>query len=104
MTLSEPQIAGIIVKVNSGEVDAGEVARSRASMGPVRAYAMRMIAEHTAANVRLGTLLDRLGIAPADSAVRQQVSMQGFTMVEMPDSKAALSARIASGLTPRARA
>jgi putative membrane protein len=82
-TLSDPIIAGVVVELNMGEVAAGQLAEMRASDDDVEDFAMMMVAEHSAANMRAMALAQRLNLAAADSSVRQMVRMKGEAVLAM---------------------
>jgi putative membrane protein len=54
-TFSQSEVASVVLVVNQGEVTQGQIAQQRASTPEVRAYAERMVAEHTQAIQRLQT-------------------------------------------------
>jgi putative membrane protein len=74
--LTDPQIAGVMVTANSGEVDAGFVADSRTRTAAVRTFANMMIADHTMANQALVTVLDAQNLLAADSPARRALQIQ----------------------------
>jgi putative membrane protein len=73
---SDGQVAGVVVEANSGEVHAGTIARVRSRNEAVRAFAGRMITEHSAANEMMDALLLAQGLVAADSQTRQTLSGQ----------------------------
>ncbi|MCI0670628.1 MAG: DUF4142 domain-containing protein [Myxococcaceae bacterium] len=75
-TLSDAQIAEVLRVVSASTVLAGELARRQASMADTRAYAARMVAEHTASLRRLNTLLRQQGITPEPSALSEQLQAE----------------------------
>jgi putative membrane protein len=72
--MSEPQIAGVMLEVNQGEIAAAELARLRSMDPQVQSFASRMMAEHSAGNERLRALALTLNMDPADSGMRRQLS------------------------------
>jgi putative membrane protein len=73
-TMSEAQVAGIMLEVNQGEIAAAEVARLRSTDEQVRSFANRMLVEHNAGNERLRALALSLNMDPADSSMRRQLA------------------------------
>jgi putative membrane protein len=73
-TMSEPQVAAVLLEVNQGEIAAGEVARIRSTDEAVRTFARRMIDEHEAGNARLRALALALEMDPADSGMRRELA------------------------------
>src|ERR1051326_5395749 len=64
---SDPQIAGIVVAANQIDVDAGKLAKARTKNKEVKAFAQRMITDHTAVNKQAGALVKKLGVKPEES-------------------------------------
>ena len=67
--LNDAQIAHIAVTANSIDVEAGQLARERGKDERVRAFANRMITDHTAVNEQAVALATRLGVTPEDNDV-----------------------------------
>jgi putative membrane protein len=64
---SDPQIAGIVVAANKIDVDAGKLAKTRTKNKEVKAFAQRMITDHTAVNKQAGALVKKLKVKPEES-------------------------------------
>ena len=75
--LSDPQIAHIAVTANAIDVEMGELARERGTDERVRAFARRMITDHTAVNEQAGALAARLGVTPEDNEVSRGLRQGG---------------------------
>lgn len=75
-TINDSQAAGVIKTINDGEIEQAQIATGVTANGEVRAYAQKMISEHTAANTRLSDLVNRLSLSFADSALRMQVASE----------------------------
>jgi putative membrane protein len=73
VTLSDAEIAAIVVTANSIDVQNGEIARERATDEQVRAFAETMIRDHTAVNASAGELVARLGVTPQPSDVSRSL-------------------------------
>ncbi len=61
---TDPQIAAIVVAANQVDIDAGELAKSRASNAQVKEFAQRMITDHTGVNKSATDLVTRLHVTP----------------------------------------
>ena len=68
---SDPQIAGIVVTANQIDIDAGKLAKARASNKEVKDFAQQMITDHGAVNKQAGALAKKLGVKPEDSDTRR---------------------------------
>jgi predicted outer membrane protein len=73
---TEAQVLGVMAEANGGEVTLGILARSRAQTAAVLDFANMMVDEHSAAASRVVSLAARMGVLPADSAVRTQLETQ----------------------------
>lgn len=65
---NDAQIAAIVVTANSVDVDAGKQAESKSSNKDVKAFAERMVADHTAVNQQAIALVQKLHVTPQDNA------------------------------------
>lgn len=82
MALDDAEVAAVAAAINTGEINAAMVALARAQSTQVRNYAQLMINEHTAAQMRLATVLQTAAITPTPSALSQQVQIGGATVVD----------------------
>lgn len=80
--MTDPVIAGIFTTANTGEVDAGRLATSRATNQRVRQFAQRMVTEHGAANDRTMDVLNDIGMSTASSEPMRDLSESARTTVE----------------------
>jgi putative membrane protein len=71
--LSDPEVAHVAVTANSIDIDMAKFAETRTHSAPVRAFAQRMITDHTGVNVQAAALAQKLGVTPADNAVSQSL-------------------------------
>ncbi|WP_395848184.1 DUF4142 domain-containing protein [Cystobacter fuscus] len=71
--LSDEEISQVVITVNMGEIQQGELARQQATSPEVRRFAEQMVQDHTAANQELQTLLQTLGITPRESPLSLQL-------------------------------
>jgi putative membrane protein len=68
-TLTDAQIAAIVVTANQIDIDAGKLAESKSTNPEVKAFAHRMIADHTDVNKQAADLATKLKITPEDSTI-----------------------------------
>ena len=72
-TLSDAEIAAIVVAANAIDVGFGEIARERATDERVREFAETMIRDHTAVNQSAGELVGRLEVTPRPNDVSRSL-------------------------------
>ncbi|GAC1421548.1 MAG: DUF4142 domain-containing protein [Burkholderiaceae bacterium] len=66
-TPSDPQIAGIVMAADTGEIDAGKMAESKSKNAKVKDFAKNMIKEHTDVNQQVAALAKKTSMSPAES-------------------------------------
>jgi putative membrane protein len=71
---SDAEIAAIVVAANQVDVDAGEFAKTHASTAEVKAFADKMVQDHTSVNNQAKALVQKLHVTPVSSA-----SSEGLT-------------------------
>ena len=71
--LSDPEVAHVAVTANGIDIDLAKFAETRTHKAPVRAFAQRMITDHTGVNEQAAALAKRLGVTPTDNAVSQSL-------------------------------
>jgi putative membrane protein len=71
--LSDEEIAQVILSVNLGEIQQGELARQQATNSEVRRFAELRVQDHTAANQQLQARLQALGITPRENPLSHQL-------------------------------
>ncbi len=76
-TVSDPQIASIVVTANQVDIDAGKLAAARASSPEVRKFGLQMVTDHTAVNKQATALVTRLKVTPQDNATSQSLKAGG---------------------------
>ena len=74
---SDPQIAAIVVTANQVDIDAGKLAQSKAQSGAVKAFAARMVADHTGVNQSATDLVQKLHVTPQSNPTDQSLKAQG---------------------------
>lgn len=75
--VTDPQIAAIVVAANEVDIRAGELARERAENPEVKAFAERMVTDHTGVNKAASDLVGRLGVTPEPNATSQKLTQDG---------------------------
>jgi putative membrane protein len=70
---SDAEIAHIVVTANTIDVEAGELAKSKASNAEVRQFGQKMITDHNGVNQQAGALAQKLNLTPADNATSQSL-------------------------------
>jgi putative membrane protein len=61
---TDPQIAAIVVTANQVDIDAGQLAKTKATSKDVQAFAERMIVDHTGVNKSASELVAKLKVTP----------------------------------------
>ncbi|MEO9062675.1 MAG: DUF4142 domain-containing protein [Nitrosospira sp.] len=64
---NDAQIAAIVVAANQIDIDAGKLAESKSTNAEVKAFAHRLIGEHTDVNKQATSLATKLKITPEES-------------------------------------
>lgn len=82
-SLSDAEIAAIVVAANAIDVGYGEIARERATDERVREFAETMIRDHTAVNRSAGELVGRLGVTPQPNDVSRSLEASAAETREM---------------------
>ena len=75
--VTDPQIASIVVTANQVDIDAGEVAKSRSTNADVKAFAERMVTDHTGVNKSATELVTKLGVTPEDNPTSRSLKASG---------------------------
>lgn len=81
--LDDAQIAQVVLTLNLGEVQQGQLAQQQASLAEVRAYGDRMVQEHTQANSDLEAALQTLGVTPRESPLSRQLAAETNQALEI---------------------
>jgi len=74
---TDAQIASIVVTANQVDIDAGKLAREKASNPQVRKFAEQMITDHTGVNKSATELVTKLGVTPQDNPTSQALKAGG---------------------------
>jgi putative membrane protein len=78
----DAQIIDVLVTANTGEVEQGSTAQSKAQSQAVRDFAGMMVSDHSAANERLLSLAGRKGIQIESNAVSQELSREARSIAD----------------------
>jgi putative membrane protein len=76
-TLSDPQIAAIVVAANQVDIDAGELAIKKTKNEEVKKFAQRMVTDHTAVNKSAVELVTKLKVTPEESDASRGLASGG---------------------------
>ena len=74
---NDAQIAQIVVTANQVDIDAGKLARTKASNPEVRQFGETMIKDHTAVNKQATDLVKKLKVKPEDNATSRSLAQGG---------------------------
>ena len=74
---TDPQIAAIVVTANQVDIDAGKVAEQKAHSAEVRAFAKRMVTDHTGVNQAAVSLAQKLHLTPQSNPTSQSLKEGG---------------------------
>jgi putative membrane protein len=75
--LNDAQIAAIVVAANQVDIDAGKAAQSKSSNSEVKAFAHRMIGDHTDVNKQATVLVTKLKVTPEENAISKGLKSDG---------------------------
>ena len=75
--VSDAQIAAIVVAANQVDIDAGELAQSKASNAKVKTFARQMITDHTGVNKAATALVTKLGVTPEANETSRSLTTGG---------------------------
>jgi putative membrane protein len=76
-TLSDPQIAAIVVAANQVDIDNGELAKRKSKNGEVKAFAERMVIDHSGVNKAAVELVTKLGVTPVETDASRGLTSSG---------------------------
>jgi len=75
--VNDAQIASIVVTANQVDIDAGQLAASRATNVEVKAFARLMVTDHTGVNKAASDLAAKLKVTPQDNPTSQSLKADG---------------------------
>ena len=73
---TDPQIAHIAYTADQIDVEAGKLALEKSKNDDVRAFAQRMVGDHTAVNDQALALVKKLNVTPEDNPTSQSLTKQ----------------------------
>jgi putative membrane protein len=76
-SVTDPQIAAIVVAANQVDIDAGRLAESKASNPQVKAFGKQMVTDHTGVNKQATDLVTKLKVTPEDNATSRSLKAGG---------------------------
>jgi len=74
---TDPQIAAIVVTANQVDIDAGKLAERKAHGADVKAFAKRMVTDHTGVNQAATDLAQRLHVTPQSNPTSESLKQGG---------------------------
>ena len=74
---TDPQIAAIVVTANQVDIDAGKLAESKSKSADVKAFAERMVTDHSGVNQAAVALVHKLGVTPQENPTSQSLKQGG---------------------------
>jgi putative membrane protein len=74
---SDAQIAAIVVAANTVDIDAGKLAESKTKNKDVRAFAERMVADHSGVNQQAVALVTKLHVTPEENDTSKSLTQGG---------------------------
>jgi putative membrane protein len=74
---NDAQIAAIVVTANQVDIDAGQLAQTKASSPEVKAFGQQMVTDHTGVNKQATELVTRLKVTPQDNPTAQSLKAGG---------------------------
>lgn len=76
-TPTDPQIAAIVVTANQVDIDAGKLAEKKAQGAEVKAFAKRMVTDHTGVNQAAVSLAQKLHLTPESNPTSESLKEGG---------------------------
>jgi putative membrane protein len=74
---NDAQIAAIVVTANQVDIDAGKLAQSKSGNQEVKAFAQRMVTDHTGVNKSATELVTRLKVKPEENPTSTSLKKGG---------------------------
>ena len=79
--ITDPQIAAIVVTANQVDIDAGKLAQATASNNEVKAFAERMVTDHSGVNQAASELVGKLKVTPQENETSKALKAGGDSNV-----------------------
>lgn len=86
-TVTDPQIAAIVVAANEADIKWAKLALEKSQNAEVRGFAEAMVNDHGGVNQKAVELVTRLGVTPEPNPTSQQLSQGGDTTRESLNAK-----------------
>lgn len=74
---TDPQIAAIVVAANQVDIDAGKLAQSKSHNKDVKAFAERMVIDHSGVNKSATELVTKLNVTPQSNETSKSLQKGG---------------------------
>lgn len=74
---NDAQIAAIVVTANTVDIDAGKLARKKSGNKEVKAFAKKMVNDHSGVNKQATALVKKLNVTPEDSDTSKSLKEAG---------------------------
>ena len=81
-SVTDPQIAAIVVTANQVDIDAGKLAATKGTDPEVKKFANLMVADHTGVNKQAVALVTRLKVTPEDNDTSKSLKAGGDKNIE----------------------
>jgi putative membrane protein len=79
--INDAQIAAIVVAANQVDIDAGQLASSKASNGEVKRFGRQMVTDHEGVNASAVAMVTKLKVTPEDNPTAQSLKAGGVENV-----------------------
>jgi putative membrane protein len=74
---NDAQIASIVVTANQVDIDAGNLAKAKATNADVKSFAQQMVTDHSGVNKQATELVTKLKVTPEDNPTSQSLKSGG---------------------------
>jgi putative membrane protein len=74
---TDPQIAAIVVTANQVDIDAGQLAKSKAHSQAVKDFAQQMVTDHSGVNQSATQLVQKLHVTPQSNSTSESLQQGG---------------------------
>ena len=81
-TVTDPQIAAIVVAANAVDSTAGELAKTKGTSQEVKDFGNMMVTDHSGVNQQAVALVTRLGVTPEQNPTSQSLTQGGEQNVQ----------------------
>jgi putative membrane protein len=75
--VNDAQIASIVVTTNQVDIDAGKLAQLQSTNAEIKAFAERMVTDHTSVNNTATELVTKLKVTPEDNPTSRSLKADG---------------------------